>query len=140
MKRFSSSVKVFVLEERAQRKGWKVIKERIKEQFHIEPPTTRAMQKWENNLDREALSAEIRKDLETQTSVVGDEARQKIISELLPQLWRSKDAGQDVELAAWKWFFTVVENQLGTDKFKYILEQYSKDRKKETSDPDIHSQ
>jgi hypothetical protein len=49
MKRFQSEVKLFVLNERKEGKGWKIIKERMHERFNINPPTTRAMQKWEQS-------------------------------------------------------------------------------------------
>ena len=63
MERFKADVKLFVLNERNEGKGWKIIKEHIQQKFGITPPTTRAMQKWEQHLDSVALQEEIMKDV-----------------------------------------------------------------------------
>ena len=102
MKRFRTDIKLFVLNERAEGKGWRAVKERIRERFNIEPPTVRAMQKWEKKLDRAALSREIMKEIEIATPAIGAEARQRLAQGLLPVLWQARDAGQDSELAGWK--------------------------------------
>ena len=51
MKRFSFEVKLFALDSRREGKGWGEIRRAIKEKFLIEPPTIRAMQKWEQGSD-----------------------------------------------------------------------------------------
>lgn len=130
MARFSTQVKLFVLERRAQGVGWKAIKEGIEEEFHIDPPTTRAMQKWEKNLDRTALNRQIMKAMGREAPAIAEDAQQRLAQGLLPVLWQAKDAGGDMELAGWKWFFSLVESQLGSNKFEYFLSEYMKDREK----------
>jgi hypothetical protein len=128
MERFQSEVKLFVLNERSEGKGWKIIKERIQERFTINPPTTRAMQKWEK-LDRIALTAEVMKDVRGKMGVIEAEALQSAQG-LLTTLWQAKDDGQDLEVAGWKWFFTYLDKRLGDQRFEILVDSYMRERKK----------
>ena len=134
MKRFQSEVKLFVLNERKEGKGWKIIKERMQERFNITPPTTRAMQKWEQKLDRSALSAELMKDVKGKMSVISAEALQSAQG-LLANLWQAKDDGQDLEVAGWKWLFHYLDNRLGDRRFEILVDSYMKERKKPIAPP-----
>ena len=134
MERFQSEVKLFVLNERSEGKGWKIIKERIQERFKINPPTTRAMQKWEQHLDRAALSAEIMKDVKGKMGVIEAEALQSAQG-LLATLWQAKDDGRDLEVAGWKWLFHYLDNRLGDQKFEILVDSYMKERKKPLAAP-----
>jgi hypothetical protein len=129
MERFQSEVKLFVLNERSEGKGWKVIKDRIHERFNITPPTTRAMQKWEQHLDRAALSAEIMKDVKGKMGVIEAEALQSAQG-LLATLWQAKDDGHDLEVAGWKWLFHYLDNRLGEQRFEILVDSYMRERKK----------
>jgi len=128
MQRFKTEIKLFVLNERSEGKGWKVIKERIKQKFNIQPPTTRAMQKWEQKLDREALNAELMKDVKRQLPAIEAEAQVRVAMELLPTLWKAKEAGQDLELAGWKWFLHFIDSRLGREMFDKLIEEYCLER------------
>jgi hypothetical protein len=134
MKRFQSEVKLFVLNERREGKGWKIIKERMHERFNINPPTTRAMQKWEQKLDRSALTAEVMKDVKGKIGVIEAEALQSAQG-LLTTLWQAKDDGQDLELAGWKWFFNYLDQRLGDQRFEYLVNAYMRERKKTLAAP-----
>ena len=130
MKRFKTDVKLFVLNERSEGKGWKVIKERIRQRFNIEPPTTRAMQKWEKSLDRAALNAELLKDIKGEMPVIEAEAQLRFAQDLLPTLWKAREAGQDMELAGWKWFLHFIDNRLGNQGFDRLVNEYMSERQK----------
>ena len=130
MKRFKTDVKLFVLNERSEGKGWKVIKERIRQIFNIEPPTTRAMQKWEKRLDRAALNVELMKDLKGEMPVIEAEAQLRFAQDLLPTLWKAREAGQDMELAGWKWFLHFIDNRLGNQGFDRLVNEYMSERQK----------
>ncbi|MBM3120188.1 MAG: hypothetical protein FJ006_11710 [Chloroflexi bacterium] len=130
MKRFKIDVKLFVLDERAEGKGWKRIKERIRQKFNIEPPTIRAMQKWEKKLDRAALSAEFVKDVKREMPAMGAEAQVSFAQELLPILWKARDAGEDMELAGWKWFLHFIDTRLGSNGFERLITEYMSERQK----------
>ena len=130
MARFKTEVKLFVLDERAQGKGWKIISQGIKGKFNIDPPTVRAMQKWEKNLDRMALTAELMKDIKGEMPVIQTEAQVRFAQDLMPLLWNARDAGQDMELAGWKWFLHFVDSRLGNERFKDMINEYMKEREK----------
>ncbi len=130
MARYKTEVKLFVLEERTQGKGWKIISQGIKGKFNIDPPTVRAMQKWEKNLDRMALTAEFMKDIKGEMPVIETEAQVRFAQDLMPILWNAKDAGQDMELAGWKWFLHFIEGRLGSQKFERMISEYMKERGK----------
>jgi len=130
MARFNSAVKLFVLDGRAEGKGWKIIKQGIKDKFNIEPPTVRAMQKWEKNLDRMALTAELMKDIKGQMPTIETEAQVRFAQELMPVLWNAKDVGQDMELAGWKWFLQFIDGRLGSQRFELMINQYMEERRK----------
>jgi len=128
--RFNVNVKLYVLDKRAEGEGWKAIKQGIREKFNIEPPTVRAMQKWEKKLDRFALSGELMKGAKGQMSTIEAEAQARLAQGLIPVLWQATDAGQDIELSGWKWFFRLIESQLGSSKFEHIIREYMAERKK----------
>lgn len=128
MERFKTEVKLFVLNERSEGKGWKTIKERITQKFNIKPPTTRAMQKWEKGLDREKLNAELMKDVKREFPSISSGTRVQFAQELLPTLWKAKDAGEDMELAGWKWFLHFIDERLGKERFKRLVDQYMAER------------
>ena len=130
MARFKTEVKLFVLDERAQGKGWKIISQGIKGKFNIDPPTVRAMQKWEKNLDRMALTAELMKDIKEEMPVIETEAQVRFAQDLMPILWNARDAGQDMELAGWKWFLHFIDGRLGTQRFERMINEYMAERGK----------
>jgi len=130
MARYKTEVKLFVLDERAQGKGWKIISQGIKGKFNIDPPTVRAMQKWETNLDRMALTAELMKDIKGEMPVIETEAQVRFAQDLMPILWNAKDAGQDMELAGWKWFLHFIDGRLGTQRFERMINEYMAERGK----------
>ena len=130
MARFKTEVKLFVLDERAQGKGWKIISQGIKGKFNIDPPTVRAMQKWEKNLDRMALTAELMKDIKGEMPVIETEAQVRFAQDLMPILWNAKDAGQDMELAGWKWFLHFIDGRLGSQRFERMISEYMAEREK----------
>ena len=128
MARFKTEVKLFVLDERAQGKGWKIISQGIKGKFNIDPPTVRAMQKWERNLDRMTLTAEIMKDIKGEMPVIETEAQVRFAQDLMPILWNARDAGQDMELAGWKWFLHFIDGRLGSQRFERMISEYMAER------------
>ena len=49
--RYKTEVKLFALNERAEGKGWQIIRQRIQERFNVPPPTVRAMEKWQKKFE-----------------------------------------------------------------------------------------
>ena len=131
MARFHTSVKLYALDRRAEGERWKAIKQGIEKKFNIKPPTIRAMQKWEKKLDRLALSHELMKEVKGQMPAIEAEAQVRVVQELIPLLWRARDAGEDLELSGWKWFLHLMETQLGSLKFEHLVREYIAEREKE---------
>jgi hypothetical protein len=129
MARFKTEVKMFAIKERDEGKMWQVIQKRIREKFNIEPPTVRAMQKWEKTLDRQALSAELMKDIKSEMPSIQSQAQVEFVQKFLPVLWEAKDSGQDVELAGWKCFLNIIERRLGSQSFEQLITEYMSERK-----------
>ena len=130
MTRFSANVKLFVLDERKQGKGWKVIRQGIRDKFNIQPPTVRSMEKWVKKLDRMALTGEVMKDIKREKPDIETEAEVRFAQELMPVLWNARGAGQDIELAGWKWFLQFIDARLGPHRFELMIKEYMNERNK----------
>jgi hypothetical protein len=129
MKRFSFEVKLFALDNRREGKGWGEIRRAIKEKFLIEPPTIRAMQKWEQGADREVLSRALKDKANKEAETIKQQAINRTVQELLPKLLEARDTGEDVEYAGWRWFFSIMESTLGHEKFKRFMAKYLDEHK-----------
>ena len=127
MKKYNFELKLFVLDNRRQGKGWGEIRRAIKEKFKIEPPTIRAMQNWQEGTDRDILSRALKDKADKEAEVIRKQAVNKVVQEMLPKILEARDTGEDVEYAGWRWFFSVMENILGREKFKRFMDRYIKE-------------
>jgi hypothetical protein len=134
MKRYDLEVKLFALDNRRGGKGWGEIRRDIKEKFKIAPPGVRSLQLWEKETDRGVLSRALKEKARKQAETIRGEALTSVAEDLLPRLWKARDAGDDIEYAGWKWFLSIVENTLGSEKLKRFLKQYLSERERQ---PDI---
>jgi hypothetical protein len=128
MRRYSFEVKLFALDKRRQGRGWGEIRRAIAEMFKIEPPTVRAMQRWEKDVDRDVLNRALKEKAKKEAEVVKGQTLTMVAEGLLPQLWKARDAGEDIEYAGWNWFFRIVESSLGTEKFRRFINNYLRER------------
>lgn len=126
MQRFSAEVKLFALDERHSGKTWKEVQQNIKERFKIPPPSLRALEKWQKTLDREKLSQLIIDESRKALPVMEETTLQQMATGLIPILWRARDAGEDMELEAWLWFFSVIERQIGFAKLERFFSEYNR--------------
>jgi hypothetical protein len=133
MNRFHLAVKLFAIENRRKGKPWGDIKRAIQREFLIEPPTIRAMQKWEKELTREGLISAIEKKTKEEAESVKKSVVKSMVGDLVPKLFEAKDAGEDIEYVSWKWFFSLVETTLGREKFRSILDRYLEEDKNKSS-------
>jgi hypothetical protein len=129
MRRFPIEVKMFVIERRRDGKEWSDIKRAIRETFNMEPPTVRAMQRWDKELDRAALSRALKKRAKKEAQAAREQTVTMLAQDLLPTLWKAVDAGEDLEYTGWGWFFRLVETSLGTEKFQRFIGRYLVERK-----------
>ena len=125
---FNFEVKLFALNSRSEGKGWGEIRRAIKERFNIDPPTVRSMQKWEKETDRRVLNRALKEKAKKETEAIKGQALTTVAEDLLPRLWKARDAGDDIEYEGWRWFLSIVENTLGSKKFKQFLRQYLDER------------
>ena len=126
---FSFEIKLFVLNGRREGKGWGEIRRATKERFNIDPPTVRSLQKWEKETDRGVLNRALKKKAKKEAETIKGQALTSVAEDLLPRLWKARDAGEDIEYEGWRWFFSIVENTLGSEKFNRFLEKYRDERK-----------
>jgi hypothetical protein len=125
---YDFQVKLFALNCRREGKGWGEIRRAIKERFDIDPPTVRSLQKWEKETDRGVISRALKEKARKEAEAAKAQALTSVAEDLLPRLWKARDAGDDIEYEGWRWFFSIVENTLGSEKFKRFLNKYLKDR------------
>ena len=130
MQRFTPQVKLHALDERRSGKTWKQVQQNIIKTFGIEPPSIRAMEKWEREIDREKLSRIIVEQGRKQLPKVEGEALQQMVQGLMPILWQARDAGADIEMEGWLWLFSLIERQLGSAKFDRFFSEYNSRRPK----------
>jgi len=125
---YSFEVKLFALNSRREGKGWGEIRRAIKQRFDIDPPTVRSFQNWEKKTDRGVLNHALKEKARKEAEAIKEQALTSVAEDLLPRLWRARDAGDDIEYEGWRWFLSIVENTLGSEKFKRFLRQYLDER------------
>jgi len=126
---FNFEVKLFALSRRSEGKRWGEIRRAIKERFNIDPPTVRSLQKWEKETDRGVLDHALKEKAKKEAEAIKGQALTSVAEDLLPRLWKARDAGDDIEYEGWRWFLSIVESTLGSEKFKRFLKQYQTERK-----------
>lgn len=132
MQRYSPQVKLFAIDQRKTHKPWKQIQIGIRNKFNVDPPSVRAMEKWLKTIDRERLNQMILEESRKGLPSIEAEAIQNIATGLIPILWQAKYASSDIEQETWCWFFSIVERELGEEKFNRFLNEY-KNRKNKTT-------
>ena len=128
MRRYPLELKMFVIEKRREGGEWSQIKRDIRERFTMEPPTVRAMQRWDKELDRGALSKALKERARKEAEASREQTVAALAQDLLPTLWKAVDAGEELEYSGWRWFFNLVETSLGTQKFQSFIVRYLKER------------
>ena len=130
--RFKTEVKLFALNQRKQDISWSSIRRAIKERFHIEAPTVRAMEKWQKVLNPDNITAELMKDIKTDIKKAGEATQIELGQKMLPVIGKARESGEDTEAAAWNWFFNWAENYIGREKFIKLITNYLVQTKKNT--------
>ena len=134
MKRFSFEVKLFALDHRQQGKGWGEIRRAIRDRFGIDPPTVRSLQKWEQGSALGVLDQALKDRAKQEAESAKQEALRRVVQDLPARLIEAREAGEDVEYAGWRWFFSAVESLLGAEKFRAYLDRYRGEELGPTSD------
>ena len=129
MRRFPTELKAFVIDRRRESKEWSEIKRAVRQRFNMDPPTVRAMQRWDKELDRAELSRLLKQKAKREAEAMKEQTVATLAQDLLPTLWKAVDAGEDIEYTGWSWFFRLIETSLGSDKFGRFITRYCKERK-----------
>lgn len=127
--RYKTEVKLFAINERSQGKGWQIIRKNIAERFQVPPPTVRAMEKWQKTINPETITAELMKDTKKEIPRIGSAAQIEVAQNLLPVLLKAREAGEDMETTAWKWFFQWAETFVGKERFIKWVTSYLSEQK-----------
>lgn len=122
-------MRLYVIQERDGGKTWRQIEDGIKQRFSLEkPPTMRMMQKWIKETDREKISQMMIEEGKKNIPQVGAEAISHFQKDIMPMLWLSIDAGQDIAKTCCMWMLGVMEQTFGTAVFHEAMSEYTQRR------------
>jgi len=131
---FPREVRDYVVVERYKGKPWKQIAAAVSERFHIISPSVRTMQGWFQSYES---SSEDPTGVKMIATAVKDSANRaqplayaKMMAEM-PQIFKiHEEYGIPLDDAGWIVCLSVVEGQVGREKFDKILAQYQEIRDK----------
>ena len=126
MKHYPLPVKVLAVRMRKEGRKWSDIRDAIEEQFQIKAPTARTMQNWGKGTESDLIDRELEAGARHEAKVVKEATLKQTIDELIPNLVRAQEMGDDVEYAVWHWFFSVIITMMGKDKFWRFIKKYRK--------------
>ena len=127
-KSFPVEVRLFVVDKKREGHSWDRVAELVKQEFKIEPPGRRQMGKWLTTTDRSTINHAIEQTANKELETKKGQAIAMAMDDLLPRLWKARDAGEDIEYRGWSWFFDFQENVLGSKMFWQYLEKYRNER------------
>lgn len=134
--RFSEKVIAFVLTERSRGKRWNDVRNAVRDQFQIEPPSERQMRSWYKeygggSIDQEKLLREtLIKMARDSTPALALAAQQNVIERGIPRLLQAferKGSGfvqkEDPVVVIGLFLLSYLEENLG-EKFDEVLRRY----------------
>ena len=129
---FQREVRDYVIVERYKGKPWKQIVAGVRERFNIEPPSIRIMQSWFQSYQSSAEDPTGVKMIATAVEETASRAQPlayaKMMTEM-PHIFKIHDKYKiPIEDAGWIVCLSVVEDQVGRERFDKILAQYKKIR------------
>ena len=125
---FPVEVRLFVVEKKKEGHSWDRVTELVRQQFKIDPPSRRQMVKWLKTTDRPAVNHALEQKAKKELDAKKGQAIAMAMDDLLPRLWKARDAGEDIEYRGWSWFFGIQENVLGSKQFWQFLDRYKNER------------
>lgn len=127
-KTYSVEVRLFALRQRAEGHPWERVRELVRAQFGIDPPPSRRqMEKWTKDTDRRSLARVTLRELRRGLPHAEEEIVARAGDGLVLKLLAADLAGHDVPVVIGVWLVGLMEDILGTDRFKQVLEEYLKD-------------
>ena len=128
-------VRLFVVNKKREGHSWDRVAELVKQEFNIESPGRRQMSKWVKTIDRSTINQALEQTATKELEAKKGQAIAMAMDDLLPRLWKARDAGEDIEYRGWSWFFGIQENVLGSKKFWQYLDKYRIERSGQTEYP-----
>jgi hypothetical protein len=126
--KFKTEIKMYALNERKKGVKWGMIRESIQKIYEVKPPTIRAMEKWEKNLDSDSVYSDLLSETKKKLPQMQKDIEFEMAQSMFPVVKQAKETGGDMEAATWKWFFNWAENYIGKEKFINLTKEYLKDR------------
>jgi len=126
---YSDEIKYFALGKRREGLGWGEIRRAMKEKFKVGPlPTIRAMQRWEQALSYDELGESVSQKLNMEAEESKGMGLTKMAEAQLRNLWGSRLLGEQIEYEGWRYFLSLLENILGSEKFRKYMGKYQSER------------
>jgi len=125
-RKFSLQIRYYVIQERGKDTSWKKIRDGIEQRFNVKAPTTRMMQKWLKETDREKLSQMLVEESKKKIPQAGAEAVAYFQQNILPTLWTNIDLGNDIAKICCMWMMGLTEQTFGAATFEKALQEYRK--------------
>ena len=133
--RFSEKVIAFVLTERSRGKRWNDVRNAVRDQFQIEPPSERQMRSWYKEygggsiLGEKLLRESLVKIARDSTPVAAFAAQQLAIEQGIPALVKAFERKEDPLVAGGVMILSLLEQAVGK-KYDEIVRQYQKMRER----------
>ncbi len=126
---YSAEIKLFALERRRDGKEWSEIRREIKDKFKPDPvPSIRGMKRWDQ-LNYDELRMLVARNMTRQAEGMKNVGLTKVAETQLNNLWESRFLGERIEYGGWRYFFELLENILGGEKFRKYVDRYLNETK-----------
>ena len=119
---------MYAINERKKGLKWDMIRENIQQKYEVKPPTVRAMEKWEKNLNSDTIYSDLLREAKKKLPKMEVDIELEMARNMFPVVKQARETGGDLEAATWKWFFNWAENYIGKEKFIKLVKEYLKDR------------
>jgi len=126
--KFKTEIKMYAINERKKGLKWDMIRENIQQKYEVKPPTVRAMEKWEKNLNSDTIYSDLLREAKKKLPKMEVDIELEMARNMFPVVKQARETGGDLEAATWKWFFNWAENYIGKEKFIKLVKEYLKDR------------
>ena len=131
---YSREVRDYVVVERYKRKPWKQIVAEVGEKFDMKPPSVRIMQNWFQAYQSTTDDPTGVKFIATVVEDAANRARPIAYARMMAEMPRLLELNEQYNVplddAGWMICLSVLEGQVGREKFDRILRDYRKLRDK----------
>jgi hypothetical protein len=132
--RYADEVIAYVLAKRAKNVKWNEIKEGIKQEFGLKPPSERQMRDWFHELggaasDPDRILRERLVQVTKATTPFAIFSAQKLLFEQgIPELVKAWGQGEDPWIAGGTMLLSMLEQTVGSETYNKIIKQYEQIR------------